>query len=244
MQKSKTKLFLLLLLTIYGPPSFVHAGDLPDQYDLRKVLGNLTPVKNQRNCGSSWAFVTTAAMETAILLKEKIPVSLSEQYLIDCDGRSMGCEGGSVAFDQGISPGFVLESDYPYNARQGACQKNSPIFRQAQSWGYVESDPVSGFPSTDAIKQAILTYGSVVSSVNADGDFKAYTRGIFNGGKRVLYPNHVINLIGWNDEEGYWIARNSWGIRWGENGYLRIKYGANNVGDTVTYVNYSPNRGK
>ena len=38
---------------------------------------------------------------------------------------------------------------------------------------------------------------------------------------------HAVVIVGWGVENGinYWIAQNSWGPNWGENGYFRIQFG-------------------
>ena len=50
--------------------------------------------------------------------------------------------------------------------------------------------------------------------------------------------NHGVVLVGWNDDDGCWIMRNSWGSAWGENGYMRIKYGVSGIGTNAAYVTY------
>ena len=66
---------------------------MPSSYDYR-ALGKVTPVKNQGSCGSCWAFAAIAAYESQILLQNNVTVDLAEQYPLDCDLNSIGCDGG------------------------------------------------------------------------------------------------------------------------------------------------------
>lgn len=58
--------------------------------------------------------------------------------------------------------------------------------------------------------------------------------------------NHAVQLVGYNKCKQYWILRNSWGTKWGEDGYFRLAMGdtvrtANTRGvmQTVSYVSYA-----
>ena len=125
---------------------------LPSYWDWREHNG-VTPVKNQGNCGSCWAFSTVGTMEAVILIASGTTVDLSEQQLVSCDNNYNGCGGGNYAFDMEISPGAVLESCFPYRAADMDCQTNCPHVYQLGNWGYVGNSWRG--PSTNAIKNAI-----------------------------------------------------------------------------------------
>merc|ERR1711955_12087 len=96
---------------------------VPAEVDWRNK-GYVTPVKNQAQCGSCWAFAAVATMEGANYKKTGKLVSLSEQNLVDCVTKDFGCNGGLPA--DGVeyvikNKGIDTEKSYPYTARDGRC---------------------------------------------------------------------------------------------------------------------------
>ncbi len=217
-------------------------GGLPDSFDWRSEGGS-TPVKDQGNCGSCWAFGTIAPLESAIKIKEGKTVDLSEQWLVSCNQDGWGCDGGWWAHDYHQwktgycgGTGAVYEEDFPYTATDGSCQGPYDHYYILENWAFIASE--SSTPQTEAIKQAIYTYGPVSAAVTATNDWSSYTGGIYNN-DATGRVNHAITLVGWDDSKGSngcWILKNSWGPGWGENGYMYIEYGCSNVGYAACYV--------
>ena len=172
-------------------------------------------------------------MEAMILLGSGTTNDLSEQQLVSCNTSGWSCGGGNYAFDMEISPGAVLESCFPYQAADVACQSGCPHVYQLSSWGYVGDS--SSVPSTTAIKNAIYTYGPISVCVAVDSYFEAYSGGVFNHNSATDI-NHAVVLVGWDDANGCWIMKNSWGTGWGESGYMRIAYGCDQIGYAAAYA--------
>lgn len=221
------------------------SGELPSHFDWRELNG-CTPVKNQGGCGSCWAFGTLAPLECNILIRDHKEVDLSEQWLVSCNTNGWGCHGGWWAhdylqwrMDRFNGTGAVLEKEFPYKAIDVACDGPYHHPYLIDSWRYI------GFPHavapTEAIKQAILTYGPVSVACAVTSAFGAYTGGVFNENDSNAGINHAVALVGWDDrqgENGVWFLRNSWGTGWGEEGYMRIEYGVCKVGYAACYVKY------
>lgn len=193
--------------------------EIPATYDLR---GKISQIRDQGQCGSCWSFSLTAALLDAWVLSGKDPGALSEQYLVDCAKGQYGCGGGYFnAADYLKEPkGAPSLASYPYVAKNGRCKAVPPVAGLTE-WHYVGTEGKS--PSIKDIQKAILLYGPVSVTVGADSYFMNYESGVYNACTQQS-TNHMTNIVGWNDNEKYWIMRNSWGKSWGEDGFMRIKY--------------------
>lgn len=197
------------------------ALSIPDQYDLR---GKISAIEDQGQCGSCWAFSLTATLRDALILSGFPATRLSQQYLVDCARNSYGCQGGYFeSANYFVSPkGSPSWTSYPYRGVNGACKTQPPV-GSAVSWAYIGSTN----PSVEEVQSAILKYGPVSVTVGADNYFMSYQSGIYNACTNQAM-NHMVNLVGWDNTQQYWIMRNSWGESWGEDGYMRIKFKGRN----------------
>jgi inhibitor of cysteine peptidase len=210
--------------------------------------GGCTPVKDQGQCGSCWAFATVGPLELNVLVQEGGATDLSEQYLVSCNTEGWGCNGGGFAHDYHawkVPPGeegagAVAEASFPYLAEDTPCAPPHAHLYQMESWQYVGNQ--WSVPPIVDIKRAIYEHGPVAVAVCVNPAFQSYSGGVFEGpGCSVV--NHAVVLVGWDDsqgESGAWLLRNSWGAEWGEGGYMRIAYGVSNVGLGANYVLYAP----
>jgi hypothetical protein len=191
--------------------------------------GAVTPVKDQAQCGSCWAFSTTGSVEGAVAVKTGRLTSLSEQQLVDCAGSSgnQGCNGGLMddAFNWIVShKGIGSEASYPYTARDGTC-KDVPSVSTISGYKDVQQG------SEDALMNA-LNQQPVSIAIEADqSSFQYYKSGVFTGpcGTQL---DHGVLLVGSGSDGGqdYWRVKNSWGASWGDQGFIRMIRGRNMCG--------------
>jgi len=219
-------------------PSNVEA---PSEVDWRKE-GYVTPVKNQGQCGSCWAFSTTGSLEGQHFKKTKKLVSLSEQNLVDCSRKqgNLGCQGGLM--DNGFkyieaNHGIDTEASYPYTGKNGVCHfKPSDV--GATVTGF--TDITSG--DEQALMQAAATVGPISVAIDASGlRFQLYRSGIFNNPRcSSTKLDHGVLVVGYGTEAGkdYWLVKNSWGETWGINGYIKMSRNKHNQCGIATQASY------
>jgi C1A family cysteine protease len=212
-------------------------GELPTSVNWT-AQGAVTPVKDQGQCGSCWAFATVGAIEGAWALSNKTLVSLSEQQIVSCDIKNGdgndGCNGGEqiVAIDWvAKQPGLCTESSYPYTSgaqgKNGKCEKTcTPVVRISKG--------VELAPKNETILLAALASTPLSLSVDASNDsiWQSYNGGIVTQACKCDNDNcldHGVTGVGYGvDSSGleYWTIKNSWGADWGEGGYIRLARGA------------------
>jgi cathepsin L len=212
--------------TFRAPANFQN----PDSVDWR-TKGYVTPVKDQQQCGSCWAFSATGSLEGQHFAKTQQLVSLSEQNLVDCSQRygNMGCNGGLMDYAfQYIKDnnGIDTESSYPYQARTLNC-RFKPSDVGATDTGFMD------IPSRDenALQTAIATIGPISVAIDAShSSFQLYRSGVYN--EAMCSPtqlDHGVLAVGYgvlNDpvkgQQEYYIVKNSWSAGWGDKGYIKM----------------------
>lgn len=202
---AEEELFLARILSNRSDP-------LPDTVDWRATPGRVTPVKDQGQCGSCWAFSATGALEGQQynLFKDKKLISLSEQNLVDC-ATDKGCSGSlpSIAFmkikEEG---GIASEISYPYTGRDG----NSCRFNKSDA---VMTD--SGFISItkgdeNLLRKMVAIVGPISVGIDASPTiFQFYQKGVY---KSTTCKNdddsidHAVLIVGYGTEDGkdYWLV--------------------------------------
>ncbi|KAH9508777.1 hypothetical protein Btru_050025 [Bulinus truncatus] len=205
--------------------------------------GYVTPVKDQGQCGSCWAFSATGAVEGAYYAAHEELVSFSEQQIIDCCHREdcNACHSGdqeaayATVYDEG---GIETEESYPYRERKGRCR-----FNKTDAVGHIKSCKKIHPPGDELeLQRASATLGPISVSVDAS-NFHLYEGGVFNDTDCSTEDlDHAVLLTGYGtDPESklpYWMIKNSWSQNWGCHGYIYLLRNNNNMCGIATDASY------
>jgi len=199
----------------------------PDTLDWR-AKGAVTPVKNQEQCGSCWAFSATQAIESAWILAGKATnetVNLAPQQIVDCDTTDAGCNGGDTptAYEYVVSAGGLESNDsYPYTGQNGKCDfKKSEVV--ASITGYQKA---TSWLSETELQTNLVAWGPLSICLDA-ASWQNYQSGVLTHLQCAFinFLDHCVQLVGYNAgaSSPYWIVRNSWTTDWGIEGYIWLE---------------------
>lgn len=203
-------------------------SDPPQTFDWRNRSGILTPVYNQEQCGSCWAFSATENIESQWALANHTLTELSMQQIVDCDKTDGGCNGGdtTTAYEYVIKAGGMdtLKS-YPYTAQNGKCKFNKTgVVAKISKWEY------TGKKNESKMIEYLISQGPVSICVDAS-NWDGYNGGIMKASQCGNQLDHCVLAVGYDMNQKYWIVRNSWGKNWGvEHGFIYLEYGKNTCG--------------
>jgi len=217
----------------YVPSNFTLASSVD-----WNAKGAVTPIKNQGQCGSCWAFSATEQLESDYFLKYGQLKTLSPQQVTSCTTSCNGCGGGNPinAWDYvNAYGGQDPKADYPYTSgltgQTGSCAASaSEVVEDISSTiGYMISDTPADEPNM--LKQVELSPMSVIVDAEL---WQTYVSGVITASSGCgTACDHAVQITGYNAPGNYWIVRNSWGETWGNDGFIYVEAGDNVCGITT-----------
>jgi cathepsin L len=213
----------------------------------------VTPPRNQ-GCGDCWAFATAGQIESAYLMAGWSQQDFSELRVRRCSGAG-NCSGGwhneALGWATGMGPGD--ESQFPYKPSDpssglrdlsSSCALVSSPPGKILAWGWVnDPEKFRDVAATEDIKEALCEYGPLSSTIYITPLFRSYGGDpdeVFNEQSNSDPINHVVMIVGWDDDKQAWLIKNSWGSGWGfDKGYGWVEYGSNKIGAYTAWAKAS-----
>lgn len=209
---------------------------LPAAIDWRSVDGrnHISPVKEQLNCGSCVSFCVCATTESVVSIATGEGVDLSEADLHFCSAHGANCGGWwpSNAINEAGRRGIPIEEIFPYkSAFDNAGNPNCIVSHDRDQRLYRPSGQ-SVLVTTAERKQWLASRGPVCAVFHVYDDFYYAGNDVYRHVTGDHAGYHCVEIIGYSDVDRCWIAKNSWGLDWGDGGFVRIGYGECGIDDT------------
>jgi len=220
----------------------------PETFDSRTQWPKCTTMKdirNQKHCGSCWAFGAAEAMSDRQCVHKDEIVRYSAEDINSCARSTFAscgsCNGGQpgCAWTYWVNTGVVSDECYPYTAGNDTsmhtpeCKKKC-TGNTALDWN---TDKRKGKKSYSVVgeenmKTELSTNGPFEVAFEVYADFMSYSSGIYHHTTGSFEGGHAVKLIGYGEEDGqkFWTCANSWDTDWGEDGFFRISRGNNECG--------------
>jgi len=216
--------------------------NLASNFDGRTEWGSCVhEIRDQGGCGSCWAFGASESLSDRFCINSNgaIDVVLSPQYQVSCDGGQLGCGGGylSTTWDFLQKTGTVKDSCMPYTSGKTGSEPRCPSScSDGAAMNHYKCSNVEHARGVDKIK-SFITEGPVEVQFHVYDDFYNYKSGIYTRKSFNYVGDHDVKVVGWGHDAttgmNYWIAQNSWGPAWGEDGFFRIHEGECSFDDTA-----------
>ena len=190
----------------------------------------VTPVKDQGAFGTCWSFGFAETLEgLGVRLGHEL-TNVSNQMVIDCCPACRG-SGQDASYDWVVSQnqGRIATMDsYPYAGDPGQCKHPAPSVPFVVSGCVRSRDDAdeSGAP----LLAALIDHGPAAFGIDATC-LQGYKSGVITN-CTTTGIDHEVLLVGAGVEAGvpYFLAKNSWGAKWGEDGYFRFQQAGRQLG--------------
>lgn len=212
-------------------PVMTHAPlNLPDNFDSRQKwpqCKTISEIYDQGPCGSCFLFGSLNTASDRTCIHAGVQVRLAEQEG-NCVQNHV-CDGGDPmqVLEFWINKGVVTKNCKKYNIPE--LEKNQCIKQCDNSSLDYNSDKHFGksayrLEGSD-LQAELFKNGPVQAAFTVYEDFQQYNGGIYEHKYGDKKADHSVRVVGYGVENGkeYWLAANSWGTVFGENGFFRIK---------------------
>ncbi|KAI9201978.1 uncharacterized protein BJ171DRAFT_629311 [Polychytrium aggregatum] len=214
----------------------VLAAALPDSWDSRNKNW-VSSIKDQGQCGSCVAFSSAATVESTFLSQTGNSIEVSTADIFFCLGAGDAtCKDGwsTVTAANDIAQSGVISADcFPYTAGDG---KDKPCANSGcqRTVGLSKAS----FGSVDEMKNHIMSHGAIFTAFTIYSDFDncCTNNQVYMQQDSKALGGHAVSVVGWDDNKGAWLCKNSWTTSWGTDGFFWIGYGQAGIGATsVTF---------
>jgi len=205
---------------------------LPSYFSWKDIDGidYTTPIKDQSPAPTCETYALCASLETIMQYQigELYGPDLSECHLYFYPGGTI--EQGYVNIidaanylieygvpDEGCFPDPHRNFDYPFESLEGWEDRTVKI----TDWGWIDKDNI------ETMKSALINYGPLIICMRFPQDFYSYRGGVYRPSGDDFVGGHVVTIVGYDDSKECWIVKNSWGTKWGLDGWFKLAYDAN-----------------
>ena len=217
--------------------NITYNSTIPHKYDLRDY-GYVTIPKNQESGGNCWAFAALSALESCVLKASGEVLDLSEENMKNLMASFSDYGYNSYPVNEGgitkMAVGYLTSWMGPVNETDDLYDDASHISPLLNSVLHIQNVLYlarSNYTDNDAIKEAILKYGAVATTMHYDSKSISLYHGVaFHYYTGDLNSNHAVTIVGWDDDltlrgkTGAWLVKNSWGLDWANDGYFYVSY--------------------
>lgn len=211
-----------------------NAAALPKTVDLRKEC---PPVFDQGQLGSCTANALSGAVGFDLKKQGKYVGEMSRLFIYYNERKIEGTisQDAGASLSDGIKSlminGVCLESVWPYSDNATTFKKQPSLAAYKQALQYRDMDNIKLASVTQdgpTIKNMLAKGKPIVFGISVYDSFESQT--VATTGK-VPMPNvrtenflggHALMLAGYDDTDGTFLVRNSWGTNWGLGGYCKM----------------------